>query len=158
MALELTPPFDELTAFHEAGHAVMALICGRPVHKVSVRPNATRLGQCEFKKGVQRPSDDWVETEILIALAGAAAEELHAGTPDWHGAGRDLLAVRKLAASRAGERGAERLSKRLYQKALYLLGDEAAWAAVARLAAELVRLGEVSGRAATHFYAEAVRE
>ena len=156
--MEPAAPFDLLTAYHEAGHAVMALICGRPVHKVSVRPNATRLGQCEFKKGVQRPSDDWIETVILIALAGAAAEELHAGTPDWRGAGRDLLAVRKLAALRAGERGAERLSKRLYQKATYTLSDEQSWAAVERVALELMKAGEISGRAATHFYAEATRE
>lgn len=156
--MEVSAPFDPLTAYHEAGHAVMALICGRPVHKVSVRPNATRLGQCEFRKGVQRPSDDWIESEILIALAGAAAEELHVGSPDWGGAGRDLLAVRKLAALRAGERGAERLSKRLYQKATYTLSGEAEWAAVSRIALELLKTGEISGRAAAHFYAEAMRE
>ena len=155
-----TPPpaFDPLTAYHEAGHAVMALLLGRQVHKVSVRPNASRLGQCEFRKGVQRPSDDFIETEILIALAGAAAEAHHAGEPDWAGAGRDLRAVRQLAILRAGERGAERLEKRLFQKATYLLADDQAWAAVERIAAELLKTGEISGRAARHFFEEATRE
>ena len=37
---------------------------------------------CEFRKGAHRPSEDWVEREILIALGGIAAEAIHsARTP-----------------------------------------------------------------------------
>ena len=32
-------PHDEVTAYHEAGHAVIALALGRTVHKVSALPN-----------------------------------------------------------------------------------------------------------------------
>ena len=77
-----TQPFDEVTAFHEAGHAVVALALDRPVQKVSVIPGQELLGKCEFKKGVFRPSVDWLENEILIALAGLAAEARLTGTYD----------------------------------------------------------------------------
>src|SRR5438876_455834 len=70
---EPPPPFDEATAYHEAGHAVVALALDRPVHRVSVLANRDRLGQCEFAKGRFRPTEDWVEREVLIALAGPAA-------------------------------------------------------------------------------------
>ena len=49
---------DEATAFHEAGHAVVALALDRPVLKVSILPGADLLGQCQFAKGVQRSKDD----------------------------------------------------------------------------------------------------
>ena len=75
----MDPPFDAATAYHEAGHAVVALALGRPVHRVSVLPDRERLGLCEFGKGVFRPSEDWLEREILIALGGIAAEARHTG-------------------------------------------------------------------------------
>jgi hypothetical protein len=46
----MEPVSDEITAYHEAGHAVMALALGRPVHRVSIQPNEDRLGQCDFGK------------------------------------------------------------------------------------------------------------
>ena len=59
---------------------------------------------------------------------------------------------------RAGERRAERLERRLLAKAEHLLGREANWRAVERLAAELLRRVEVSGRTARHLYEESQRE
>ncbi len=47
--------YDEVTAYHEAGHAVVALALDRPVHRVSVLPNRERLGQCEFGKARFKP-------------------------------------------------------------------------------------------------------
>jgi ATP-dependent Zn protease len=149
---EPTPPFDEVTAYHEAGHAVVALALGRPVHKVSVLPNQDLLGQCHFRKGVFRPSDDWVEQELLIALAGMAAEARHTGGYCRDGAARDLRYARKLAAQRAGDRGAERLERRMLAKVENLLGDDGLWKAVELIAAELVCCGTISGRAARHLF------
>lgn len=156
MADTPAPPFDPVTAYHEAGHAVMALALGRPVHKVSVLPNATLLGKCEFRKGVQRPSDDWIETEILIALAGMAAEARFTGDYCHAGAARDLRDVRKLALMRASDRSVERFERRMLSKTEHLLGDEGHWKAVEVIAAELVKLGQISGRAARHFFEAAV--
>lgn len=145
-------PFDEATAYHEAGHAVIALSVGRPVHRVSVLPNRERLGVCEFRKAVFRPTKDWIEEEILISLGGIAAEARRTGNYAWEGAGRDLRYVRRLAIQRAGERQAERLERRMLAKAENLLADEELWRAVELIAAELVRLGSVSGRAVRHFF------
>src|SRR5436305_14588889 len=53
--------YDEATAYHEAGHAVAALVLGRPIQRVSIQPDREHLGQCELGKGVFRPSEDWLE-------------------------------------------------------------------------------------------------
>lgn len=146
------PPYDDATAFHEAGHAVVALALDRPVHRVSVLPNRDRLGQCEFAKGRFRPTEDWIEREILIALGGLAAEARHSGTYGWPEAERDLRYVRKLALQRAGDRGAERFERRMLAKTENLLADDGHWRAVELIAAELLQHGVISGRAARHLY------
>src|SRR5262245_600580 len=139
----MEPPFDAATAYHEAGHAVVAMALGRPIHQVSVLPNRDYLGICEFGKGVFRPSEDWLEREILIALGGIAAEARFTGDYAYDAAGRDFQYVRKLSVQRAGERRAERLERRLLAKAEHLLADEGHWRAVELIAAELLRLGEI---------------
>ena len=57
------------------------------------------------------------------------------------------------ARGRGGDdRRADRLVKRWLAKADHLLSREDAWAAVERIAAELMRLEEISGRAARHLF------
>lgn len=154
----MAPPRDEATAYHEAGHAVMALALGRPVAGVSILPGREFLGTCAFGKAVFRPSEDWLEREILIALAGAAAEARRTGEYAWDAAARDQRYAEGLALQRAGAaRQAQRLIRRMLSKAEHLLGREGAWRAVERLAAELMRLGEISGRTARHLYEECQR-
>ena len=148
----MDPPYDETTAYHEAGHAVMALVLDRPVQHVSVLPSRQYLGMCQFRKGVFRPSKDWLVHEILIALAGIAAEARHTGLYAWAGAARDLKYVRRLAIQRAGDRQAERLERRLLAKTENLLADDNHWHAVETIARELLRLGSISGRAARHLF------
>jgi ATP-dependent Zn protease len=144
--------YDEATAYHEAGHAVVALALGRPVHQVSILPNSEHLGRCDFRKGAFRPSEDWLEREILIALGGLAAEARFTGDYAWEGAGRDRQYVRRLAVQRAGERQAERLERRLLAKAEHLLTRDGHWRAVELIAAELLQRGAISGRAARHLF------
>ncbi|MFO0880363.1 MAG: hypothetical protein U0840_23710 [Gemmataceae bacterium] len=151
-------PLDEATAFHEAGHAVAALALERPVMKVSIRPDREKLGICAFGKAVIRPSQDWLEREMLIALAGMAAEANRTGTYDRAAAGRDLAYVQKLALQRAGnERQAERLERRMLARVEHLLGQEPHWAAVEAIAAALLQAGEISGRQARHLFEECLR-
>jgi ATP-dependent Zn protease len=150
---------SEPTAYHEAGHAVMALALGRPVDRVSIRPGAEMLGVCHFRKAVFRPTEDWLEREILIALAGLAAEARHTGAYAWDEAGRDRQYVADLALQRAGNaKQAERLERRLLAKAEHVLNQAGNWRAVERLAAELLRRGEISGRTARHLYDECQRD
>src|SRR5438128_1418141 len=137
----MTPSHDEATAYHEAGHAVVALALGRPIHRVSILPDREHLGRCQFGKGVFRPSEDWLEREILIALGGTAAEARHTDAYAWDEAGRDRQYVRLLAVQRAGERQAERLERRLLAKAEHLLARPGHWRAVESIAAELLRHG-----------------
>jgi ATP-dependent Zn protease len=150
--MDPTPAYDPATAYHEAGHAVVALALDRPVHRVSVLPNRERLGQCEFGKSVFRPSEDWIEREILISLAGMAAEARHTGTYGWVEAERDLRYVRRLVLQRAGERQAERYERRMLAKVENLLADDGHWRAVELIAAELLKHGVISGRAARHLF------
>jgi ATP-dependent Zn protease len=145
---------DQATAFHEAGHAVVAMALGQPVHRVSIVPNQDHLGRCEFGKGRNRPSEDWLERQILISLGGIAAEARHTGRYAWDMATRDARYVRRLAVQRAGERQADRLQRRLLAKVEHLLAREAHWRAVEKIAAELLRCGTISGRTARHLFEE----
>ena len=155
----MDPHCDEATAYHEAGHAVMSLALGRPVASVSARARRELLGVVAFGKAVFRPSEDWVEREMLISLAGLAAEAIHTGEYAWDAASKDYDFAADLARERAGNpRKAERLLRRALSKAEHLLSQEANWRAVERLAAELLRRGEVSGRAARHIFDESRRE
>lgn len=150
-------PHQIATAYHEAGHAVLALALGRPVTKVSVLANHLRLGQCDIQKGSFRPSKDLLETQILILLGGPAAEARHTGRYCWEGAAQDLRGVRSLSQRRAsGPRQVERLERRMLDKAEHILGQPAVWLAVERIAAELLRCATISGRAARHLFDEAV--
>jgi hypothetical protein len=143
-----------VTAYHEAGHAVAALVLGRPVAWVSIRPDRKYLGVCAFGKGVFRPSEDWVEREAVIALAGPAAEAGFTGEMDWVGAAYDYDYAFGLARGRGGrdDKRADRLVKRWLAKADHLLGRGDTWDSVERIATELMRLEEISGRAARHLF------
>jgi ATP-dependent Zn protease len=155
----MNQPSREATAYHEAGHAIVALALGRPIHRVTILADRERLGNCAFGKAVFRPSEDWLEREALIALAGLAAEARFTGAYELDGAARDRQYVAGLALQRTGDaRKAERFERRLLSKAEYLLGREENWRAVERLAAELLRSGTVSGRAARHLYDESRRQ
>lgn len=146
-------PVEVATAYHEAGHAVIALALGRPVKRVSVQPNQLRLGRCELQKGTFKPSDDVVETEILILLGGPAAEARRTGRYCWDAGAEDLRGVRSMTRMRGGsERQVERLERRMLDKTEYLLDRPGAWAAIEKIAAELLEKTTISGRAARHLY------
>ncbi|MEX1097488.1 MAG: hypothetical protein WED34_15690 [Planctomycetales bacterium] len=150
-------PDQIATAYHEAGHAVMALALGRPVHRVSVLPNHLHLGHCDFSKGAFRPTKDELERETLILLAGLAAEARRMGRYAWEAAEHDLRCVRSLTRTRAAdERQAERLERRLLDKTEHLLNQPGAWTATERIAEELLRKTTISGRAARHLFDQAV--
>jgi len=142
-----------LTAYHEAGHAVVAIMVGRSVQKVSIVPNRTRIGACEIKKGRFQPSGDWLEDDVLIMFAGAVAESRLSGRYHWQGAEQDLRNIRRLTRSRAGdETRAEKLERRLLAKTEHLLGDDVTWKTVEQIATELLARETISGRSAMHIH------
>lgn len=151
------------TAYHEAGHAVVAVLLGRSVHKVTIAPGqmfaGVRLGACEIGKGRARASRDWLEDEVLILLAGMVAQSQLTGDYCRNGAAQDLAAVRRLLeqARATNERQLERLEQRMIDKCEHLLADEAACKAVESIAVELLKKTTISGRAVRHLVEQAQR-
>jgi hypothetical protein len=75
----------EATAYHEAGHAVMAWSLRVRVDKVSICPEGDSLGHCSHEKIVRGRNPelddslrrrDQYEKDILVALAGGIAQRL----------------------------------------------------------------------------------
>ncbi|MGC4013905.1 MAG: hypothetical protein QM755_05225 [Luteolibacter sp.] len=144
---------ERLTAYHEAGHAVIALSQGRMIQEVSIVPRLQRLGHCEVKKGTAKKLKDALETDLMILLAGLAAEARLTGRYHLSGAAQDLEMARRLAEMRApNPRQGERLLERTLSKVEHLLADAATWNAVLAVAEELCKSRKISGRAARHFY------
>jgi len=152
------------TAYHEAGHAVVAFLVGRPVEKVTISPaqmqtGGRRLGACKVQKGRSKASSDPLEDEVLILFAGMVAERMLTGRYCLHGAAQDLRAVKRLLGTRAAsERQLDRLSRRMLDKTEYLLSDPVNARAVELIADELVEKETVSGRAVRHFVTQASKD
>ncbi len=101
----LNPREREVVAYHEMGHALVALMCKKcdPVHKVSIIPRG--VGALGYT--MQRPTEDRflmtsdeLEEKMAVLLGGRAAEELvfnHLST----GAADDLAKVTDIARSMA---------------------------------------------------------
>jgi ATP-dependent Zn protease len=151
------------TAYHEAGHAVMAMQLGRTLQKVTIVPGqiqtgGVRLGVCQIQKGRAKVSKDWMEDDALILFAGMVAEAQFTGEYCRQGAGQDLRMIRGLLQQRAkSERQVEKLERRLLDKTSHLLSDEQNAKAVELVARELIQKQTVSGRAVRHFIEEAER-
>lgn len=154
----------QATAYHEAGHAVMALVLGRLIDRVTIVPGKTQfgtatLGQCKIQKTRTKSSKDWLEDEMLILLAGMVAEAQFTGEYCTSGATQDLRAVRRLAESRSGGGGqVERLERRALDKAEYLLSDSEHWQAVEAIVKQLLEHQTISGRAARHIFTQCVSQ
>ena len=145
------------TAYHEAGHAVMAVLLGRPIEKVTISPaqlatGGSRLGACKIQKGQTKPTKDAVEDSVLILLAGMVAESRVTGRYNQAGAAQDLMMVKELlTAQRATTENAfQKLAKRMVDKTEHLLSEPAARKAVKLVADELVENETISGRAVKH--------
>ena len=159
-------PAEQLkVAYHEAGHAVMAIIVGRPIQSVTISAahmstGGVRLGACKIRKGRSKPTKDWLEDEALIFFAGMVAESHFTGQYCEQGAGQDLRIIRRLLSqSRAvSQRQLEKLERRLLNKTEYLLADEQHSKAIQQVANELMEKTTISGRAVLHFFNQAVKQ
>jgi ATP-dependent Zn protease len=150
------------TAFHEAGHAVMAQIVGRPIEKVSISPahlhsGGMRLGVCKLQKGRKKSSKDALEDEVMILFAGMVAESYLTGEYCRQGAGQDLRMIRRLLLNRGGsERSLQKLEKRILEKTEHTLDDRAHLNAIQRVAEKLVENESISGRSVRHLLDESI--
>jgi cell division protease FtsH len=96
----LTPADRERTAYHEAGHALLALLVpgSDPVHRVSIVPRGMALGATHQLPVDDRTSyaEDYLRARITGALGGRAAEQLVYGVVT-SGAEQDLQQVTEIA-------------------------------------------------------------
>ncbi|MBK7830707.1 ATP-dependent zinc metalloprotease FtsH [Nannocystis sp.] len=96
----LNPADRERTAYHEAGHALLALLVAGsdPVHRVSIVPRGMALGATYQMPSDDRSShgEDYLRARITGALGGRAAEQLIYGVVTT-GAENDLQQVTEIA-------------------------------------------------------------
>ena len=83
----------EMTAFHEAGHALCAALLptADPVHKVTILPRGMALGVTQQLPEEEKHSysQEYLEESIVVAMGGRVAEELIFGQRST-GAANDL--------------------------------------------------------------------
>jgi hypothetical protein len=150
------------TAYHEAGHAVMAMILGRNIQKVTIKPGqvqtgGVRLGVCELGPGRSRSSQDLIEDEVMILLAGMVAESKFTGQYCERGAAQDLRYVAAMLRDRGGsEPQMQRLQRRILDKTEHILHDPAHCRAIGQVATELIQRTTISGRSVRHIVSQAV--
>jgi hypothetical protein len=97
----------EAIAFHEAGHAVIALALGVPVGKVSIERTSSHLGvtelcldpvECRHRWKVWgriRPDHYAIDARVMVLMAGAIAEQ-HFLFDECGGDGADIAEVERL--------------------------------------------------------------
>jgi len=137
---------ERLTAFHEAGHAVMAELCGRLLTEVEIVGDREHTGSVQslaFPPDPEAEAED-IECHLKIILAGTVAEAMVSGRQGWDETSEDVDA-------------AVRLGMRLVddcEDVLPLLEDigvdverdlQRNWSAVEMLAAELLDRKAMTG-------------
>jgi cell division protease FtsH len=109
----------KVTAFHEAGHALVAMKLPNsdPVHKVTIIPRGMALGVTQ-----QLPIDDkhnytkeYLDTEIAILMGGRLAEEIFLNQMST-GAGNDIERATELARKMVCEWGMSSLGPLAFGK------------------------------------------
>jgi ATP-dependent Zn protease len=158
--IEPDPDGDLLaTAYHEAGHAVVAISLGRSVERCTVIRNTLRLGAVQLTKGRGKGKQDFYEIEAMILLGGLISEARHTGQYNWGGAQQDLRALRRLTLFRvATDDQAERVERRLLDKTSHHLEQPGHWESVECVVAELVKLRLLSGRAVRHAFDQTMKK
>ena len=94
-----------LTAFHEAGHAVMAELCGRQVTEVEIVGDPEHTGSVHSLAFPPDPGEgdtsdaelEDIERQLKIILAGTVAEAVVTGREEWDETSEDLDAAVRLA-------------------------------------------------------------
>jgi hypothetical protein len=141
-------------AYHEAGHAVVGYAIGFQIERVSIVPNEASLGYCLYQDWDEEEAAADLNTSLMLALAGAVAEEIVMGAPSRAADERRAL-VLALSRGDSGARAAERVVE-VRQHLARLLA--AHWPVVKALAAALRKQRELDGAAAVAIMARAFRK
>jgi hypothetical protein len=98
----------EEAAYHEAGHAVLALACQATVRRATIKPRGALRGRVIFDSHLGPKAD----LMMLIALAGPFAQRRFAPKSDWI-APSDFNSVLKAIFDKGSERSPEKRQKSL---------------------------------------------
>lgn len=109
-AAELADPL-RLTAYHEAGHAVMAQLCGQHVTEVEIIGDEEHAGTVQSRRlSEEQPSEcdpsiptAPIERRLLCVAAGMVAEAVAGGKSSWDESSEELDEVVRLAMRVVGD-------------------------------------------------------
>ena len=145
------------TAYHEAGHAVLSLLMRHHIRRVSIVPNDDEgtLGHCSsngapkwFKPdvGMGFRDEKWIESEVLILLAGTAAARHLTGRHNWRGSNRDIAAACDLASYLYHGRALKLFLAFMIERTRTAVASPATWLQIEAVAEALLDRGTLSGR------------
>ena len=140
---------ETLTAYHEAGHAVIGYLLGGRIESVCLGDDGDdelprRFGDCRVNWGPVDPRADWqLQREILTLLAGPVAEMIYRGeklhpavfgpwTEDWR------LAFERGAGIATDPRRRTRALEELIAHLHSRMKADPYWAAIAAVADQLL--------------------
>jgi cell division protease FtsH len=124
-SLQVAERDRRITAWHEAGHALAGLLLADATDPVQVTivPRGAAGGATWFGgRDEQLVSAGQARAQLVVALAGRAAEELHLGDDVTQGAAHDLKAATQLAQRMVTEFGMSALGPRHVTPAEYQVG------------------------------------
>ncbi|WP_168566478.1 cell division protein FtsH [Crateriforma spongiae] len=147
---------EELSAYHEAGHAVVAHALGGEIESVQLGGEADswlpeRFGDCRINWGPVDPNADFQrQREIVALLAGPAAEMIYSGgdvDPSMFGPwAADWMMARSMAVALTGDpQRAQAILVQSLQQLDRILRRDDCWAALAEIADQLLTHEFVDG-------------
>jgi hypothetical protein len=138
---------DTLTAYHEAGHAVVGYALGARIERVQLGGEADddlpeRFGDCLVNWGRVSPHCSWQrQCELMTILAGPVAEMIYRGEPlhpahygPWQGDWQQAWSHCPAKDDHSRTRILEQIILELRDR----LSDDQCWAAIAAVADELL--------------------
>ena len=114
----LTEEEKRVTAYHEAGHALVSFLREHsdPIHKVTIIPRGMALGVTIYLPDDRHSySREYMETRLAMLYGGRVAEEVFLGAMTT-GAGNDIERATELARSMVCEYGMSRLGPLTFGK------------------------------------------
>jgi cell division protease FtsH len=114
----LTDEEKKVTAYHEAGHALVSIMHSHsdPIHKVTIIPRGMALGVTIFLPGDRHNyTREYLEAQLAIAYGGRTAEEIFLNQMST-GAGSDIENATDLARRMVCEYGMSRLGPLTFGK------------------------------------------
>jgi cell division protease FtsH len=114
----LTEEEKRVTAYHEAGHALVSFLREHsdPIHKVTIIPRGMALGVTIFLPGDRHNyTREYLESNLAIAYGGRVAEEIFLNQMST-GAGSDIESATDLARRMVCEYGMSRLGPLTFGK------------------------------------------